>query len=90
MMERRAFLGTLAAGLLVAPLAAQAQQAAHIPCICVIADPPHAPNLRLEAFRKGLPELGYVEGQSVPSRSASGMGSLVTIRCSPNYWQFYK
>ena len=63
-MERRAFIGTLTGCLLAAPLAARAQQAARIPRVGVVADPPH-PNSRLEAFRQGLRDLGYVEGQNV-------------------------
>jgi putative ABC transport system substrate-binding protein len=63
-VDRRAFVvGGVAA--LAAPLAAEAQQAARIPRVGVVADPPYTPNLRLEAFRQGLRELGYVEGQNV-------------------------
>ena len=66
-MERRTFLGAIAGGLLAAPLAGEAQQAARIPRVGVVADPdpPYTPNLRLEAFRQGLRDLGYVEGQNV-------------------------
>jgi putative ABC transport system substrate-binding protein len=62
---RRAFLGTLAGGLLAAPLAAEAQQAAKVARIGYLAGSlaatPHAP----EAFRQGLRDLGYVEGRNV-------------------------
>ena len=63
-MNRRAFLSG-AAALLAAPFVAEAQPAASIPRVGVVADPPYAPNLRLEAFRQGLRDLGYVEGQNV-------------------------
>jgi putative ABC transport system substrate-binding protein len=64
-MERRAFIGALASGLLAAPLA-EAQQAAKVArigylAITLAASPP---NLH-EAFRQGLRDLGYVEGRNV-------------------------
>jgi putative tryptophan/tyrosine transport system substrate-binding protein len=71
---RREFIGTLAGGLLAAPLAAEAQQAAKIARIGYL-----APNLAAsphlhEAFRQGLRDLGYVEGQNIviEYRSAEG------------------
>ncbi len=66
-MNRRMFLGTLAGGLLAAPLAAQAQQAGKVPRIGVIVpvepESPTEPNLA--AFRQTLRELGYAEGQNI-------------------------
>src|SRR6185436_20124762 len=65
MMDRRTFLGTLASGLLTAPLAGDAQQAAKVPRIGFLtgnlAASPHV----VEAFRQGLRDLGYVEGRNV-------------------------
>jgi len=62
---RRAFIGTLAGGILAAPLAASAQQAAKVPRIGYLsgnlAAAPHLP----EAFRQGLRDLGYVEGRNL-------------------------
>jgi ABC-type uncharacterized transport system substrate-binding protein len=64
MMDRRIFLTTVA-GLLAAPLAAQAQQAAKIPRIgYLVTNLAASPHLR-EAFRQGLRDLGYVEGRTV-------------------------
>jgi ABC-type uncharacterized transport system substrate-binding protein len=68
MMKRRGFLCTMSLGLLAAPLIAEAQQARRVPRVGVImeAAPPPAPQPSgLAAFRRGLRELGYVEGQSV-------------------------
>jgi len=65
-MDRRAFIGALAGGLLAAPLAAKAQVAAKASRIGVLwpgASPP--PGSRMEWFRQGLRESGYVEGQNV-------------------------
>lgn len=59
-MDRRAFLSTLAGGLLAAPLVAEAQ--AKIPRIGVLW--PNPPST-FEDFRAGLTELGYVEGQNI-------------------------
>jgi ABC-type uncharacterized transport system substrate-binding protein len=64
-MDRRAFIGTLAGGLLAAPLAARAQQAA-TPVIGYLS----ARSLDdtadlLVAFRRGLSDTGFVEGTNV-------------------------
>jgi ABC-type uncharacterized transport system substrate-binding protein len=65
-MDRRQFMGTVTATLLVAPRAAQAQRARKVPVVGILqisrVDLPNAP---IEAFRKALRELGYVEGQTV-------------------------
>jgi putative ABC transport system substrate-binding protein len=73
-VTRRAFLGTLAGGLFVAPLAAEAQEAAKVARIGWLAVNLAAnPRLR-EAFLQGLRDLGYVEGRNVviEDRSAEG------------------
>jgi putative ABC transport system substrate-binding protein len=73
-MDRRTFLGTLAGGLLAAPLAAEAQQAAKVPRIGYLAiNLATSPHLH-EAFRQGLRDLGYVEGRNVETeyRDAEG------------------
>ncbi len=67
MMDRRAFV-TGAVGLLTAPLAAQAQQAGKVYRIGFLANsPPTIPGIarNLEAFRKGLSERGWAEGQNI-------------------------
>jgi putative ABC transport system substrate-binding protein len=61
-VTRRAFLGTLAAGLLAAPLAAQAQQANRTWRIGVLST---ADGPEWEAFREGLRALGDVEGRNL-------------------------
>ena len=74
MTTRREFIGSLAGGLLVAPLAAEAQQAAKVPRIGWLATTP-AGNLRApEAFLQGLRDLGYVEGRNlmIEYRDAEG------------------
>jgi putative ABC transport system substrate-binding protein len=76
-VDRRTFLGALAGGLLATPLAAEAQQAGKVPRIgMLLAFPPEHPQARewSNAFREGLRELGYVEGQNVVIESRSAQG----------------
>ncbi len=65
-MERRAFLGSLAGGLLAAPLGAGAQQAEKGPLIGLLhpgVPDPAVP--AITALRQGLHGLGYIEGQNI-------------------------
>ena len=70
-MERRAFLGTLAGGLLAAPLAAAVEQAGKVYRLGIL-HPTH--QARTEGIRTALRDLGYVEGQNlvVVGRYAEG------------------
>ena len=54
----------LALGLFLAPYSSQAQSVAKTPRIGILT-PVFGPNPLLEAFRQGLRDLGYVEGQSI-------------------------
>ncbi len=66
---------TLAIGLLAAPPAADAQQPAKVPRRGYLHPEPISARLHLlDAFRQGLRELGYVEGQTIALevRSAEG------------------
>ncbi len=65
MTTRRAFIGTLAGGLLAAPFAAEAQQAAKVPRIGYLSANLAAARHPQEAFLQGLRDLGYVEGRNV-------------------------
>ena len=74
-MDRRAFIAGVAGGLLIVPLALRAQQAGRIYRIGVLEAIPAAQNTaNLDALRKGLRELGYVEGRNlvIEYRSADG------------------
>jgi putative ABC transport system substrate-binding protein len=67
-MERRTFLAMVSGSLLVAPLAAEAQQAGKVWRIGVLAgSPPTTPEAARpwEALMLRLRELGYVEGQNL-------------------------
>jgi putative ABC transport system substrate-binding protein len=63
-VDRRAFLSTVAGGLLAAPLAAEAQPAGKVYRIGYLSPRPGI-EPQEEAFRQGLRELGYVEGQNL-------------------------
>jgi ABC-type uncharacterized transport system substrate-binding protein len=78
MIDRREFLGTLALGLLTAPLAAVAQQAGKVTRIGILdyAAPDPARVGWWEAFRERLRELGYVEGQHVIFEPRWGNGDV--------------
>jgi putative ABC transport system substrate-binding protein len=68
-ISRRTFLATLGSGVLVGPLAAEAQPAGKVRTIgfLVPTTGPYigAPTVVYEAFRQGLRDLGYVEGRHV-------------------------
>ena len=62
-MDRRTFIGSVAGGILAVPLAARAQQPA-MPVVGLLHSA--SPNAaQVAAFRQGLSEAGFVEGQSV-------------------------
>ena len=65
-MNRRVFLSAVTGGLLAAPLAAEGQQTGQVPRIGWLGtgSPTEYQDLR-EAFRRGLADLGHVEGQSI-------------------------
>jgi len=66
-MDRRAFIGAMAGGLLAAPLAAEAEQAGNAPRVGVIvpAEPESPTEPNIAAFRQGLHDLGYVAGKTI-------------------------
>jgi putative ABC transport system substrate-binding protein len=86
-VDRRTFLGSLAGGLLAAPLAAEAQQAGTSPRLCFLtfASRPtpsskvsssRASPVQFDPFFQRLRDLGYVEGQTITIDylSADGRG----------------
>jgi len=64
-MDRRAFLGTLAGGLLAAPLAAEAQPAGRVPVVGILNSAVGPRSDTVASLRQNLRELGYVEGQNI-------------------------
>ena len=74
-MDRRTFLGRVAGGVLAAPFSARAQPAGKVYHIGILEAIPAAQNAaNLDALRKGLHDLGYVEGRNlvIEYRSADG------------------
>jgi putative ABC transport system substrate-binding protein len=64
-MDRRRFLLASLAGVLVAPLAVEAQQAAKVYRLGWLSDGPQTPSAMSVAFEDTLRELGYVEGRNL-------------------------
>src|SRR5262245_43211459 len=74
-MDRRAFIAVVGRCILAAPLAAEAQQTAKVPRIGVLwPTTPSASSPFSEAFKQGLREQGYVEGQNVILEHRYGEG----------------
>jgi putative ABC transport system substrate-binding protein len=75
-MDRRMFMCALVGGLLAAPLAAEAQPAGNVWRIGYLSSQSAASvgRVSFDAFRQGLRDLGYVEGQNIviESRWANG------------------
>src|SRR5262249_57786163 len=67
-----------ALGLLVAPLAAEAQQAGKVPRLGLLfpAELPSSEEPSLAAFRQALRDLGYVDGQTVALEYRYGLGRI--------------
>jgi putative ABC transport system substrate-binding protein len=73
-MDRRSFIGSLAFGALTAPGVSSAQPAGKVPRVGYLFYGSPGSSREIDAFRQGLRELGYIEGQSisVEYRFASG------------------
>jgi putative tryptophan/tyrosine transport system substrate-binding protein len=76
-MGRRAFLGTLAGGLLASPLAAEAQQARVYRVGVVLQGGPNWG--AVDGLRKGLGELGLEEGKQFILHIREGKGDLKVV-----------
>jgi putative tryptophan/tyrosine transport system substrate-binding protein len=84
-MTRRivGFFITLALAFLVAPLAAEAQQATtvhRVGRLLAAGSPAAGPDPAFEAFRQGLRALGYVEGQNIVIEDRYAEGSQARLR----------
>jgi len=71
---RRAFIGTMAGSLLVAPRAARAQRAQTVPVVGILHDKPASPSGAIRALQEGLRRLGYVQGQTIAFEVRFGGG----------------
>ena len=88
MIGRREFITLLGSAAAAWPLAARAQQAARVPRIGWITIGRPAGSEFFDAFRQGLRQLGYVEGQSITSSRVGQLTSVIACRiCCANCWR---
>jgi putative ABC transport system substrate-binding protein len=73
-MDRRTFVASMVGAVFSAPLAAQAQQPGKVPRVGFLFYGSPGSSPELDAFRQGLRELAYIEGQNIAIeyRFASG------------------
>src|SRR6266571_8211102 len=71
-MDRRTFIGSVAGGLLAAPLAGEAQQSKKAPRIGILSPP--EPLTSIDVFQRELRDLGYTEGDGIRLEYRSSAG----------------
>jgi putative ABC transport system substrate-binding protein len=64
-MDRRTFVGSVAGGLVVWPLAAAAQRPGKAPVVGVLNSASGPRSLTVDSARQGLHDLGYIDGQTI-------------------------
>ena len=74
-LRRRELIVTFVLGLLVVPPAAEAEQAGKVPRIVFLTTTSPESSPTTDAFRRGLRDLGYVEGQNLAVEWRWGRGS---------------
>jgi putative ABC transport system substrate-binding protein len=79
-VDRRRFLLTSLAGAVAVPRDAKAQQARKMPRIAFLTTTSPGGSPTTDAFRQGLRELGYVEGQTIAIEWRWGRGSIERFR----------
>ena len=81
MIDRRAFIGTLAGGFLAAPLAAEAQPAGKVYRVGILTNKASDPaEARLwQAFRLGLRERGWIEGGNIRIEFREAEGNFARL-----------
>jgi putative ABC transport system substrate-binding protein len=77
MITRRAFIGTLAGGLLATPLAAEGQPARVYRVGVIVQGGPYLG--AVDGLRKGLGELGFEEGKQFILHVREGKGDLKVV-----------
>ena len=70
----------------LAPLAAEGQQPTHVPRIGLLFPGSPGPSSAVEAFRQGLREHGYVEGQNILLENRFARGQLDPLPILRRSW----
>ena len=78
-MDRRAFISTLAGGLVGAPLAAESQSAVRAIKLGILSTVNPRTTTFTEAMIKRLGELGYVEGQTLAVEFRNAQGDVARL-----------
>ena len=79
MISRREFIGTMAAGLLTAPLAAEGQQAGNVARVVVLSPGDELPRF-FGVFRQAIRERGWVEGENLKLEVRLGEEDYTRLR----------
>jgi hypothetical protein len=79
MMRRREFITLLGGAAAAWPLAARAQQTAKIPRVGILSPAGSEAAATLAAFRKGMRDLGYVEGRTFLLDFGLAQGNLDSL-----------
>lgn len=81
MIGRRTFLGAIAGGLFATPFAVQAQPAGKVPVVGVLNSGFTGQSTAIAALRRGLLDLGLIEGQTIglEIRSAAGKPEALPV-----------
>jgi putative ABC transport system substrate-binding protein len=83
-MRRRAFVAGIAGSAFAWPLAARAQQPVK-PVVAFLSGV-QVPVHLVEAFRRGLSEIGYIEGQNVAFEYRTPVGNTTDFAQSLTIW----
>ena len=81
MIDRRTFLGAIAGGLFATPFVVAAQPAGKVPVVGVLNSGFTGQSTAIAALRRGLLDLGFIEGQtiSLEIRSAGGKPEALPV-----------
>ena len=79
-MNRRRFLLTSLVGAFAAPVVAEGQQAGYVPRVGFLFYGPAGSSPEIDAFRQGLSELGYIDGQNVAVEYRFASGRLERLQ----------
>jgi hypothetical protein len=81
-LTRLTLLTAIALALLAAPLAVEAQAAGKVPRMGMLANGSAATSSPVDAFRRGLSDLGHVEGQPSALKNARTLRLTVPLSVS--------